>query len=115
MGTKLPWSGYCAYAWYGLDDPVVGADVVDEGGDSAGGDGASRRKASNWGFGDSREAGSYQFWVMLVNGSNMKVSLEIDSPEANLTWIHACSKCSTLDRSSPGRGVQTHRCTCNHR
>lgn len=46
----------------------MGADVVDDGGESVGGDGASRLKASKWGLGDSREVGSYQFyaWVSVA-------------------------------------------------
>ena len=35
--------------------------MVDDGGERAGGEGTSRRKVSNWGIGDSREGGSYQF------------------------------------------------------
>lgn len=47
-----------------MDEPVVGPDVVEEGGDKAGGEGASRRKASKWGLGDSRDVGSYQFYIV---------------------------------------------------
>jgi len=42
----------------------VGAEVVDDGGDKAGGEGASLRNASKWGLGDSRDAGSYQFYSL---------------------------------------------------
>ena len=42
---------------------MVGAEVVEEGGERAGGEGAPLRNASNWGFGDSRDCGSYQFWI----------------------------------------------------
>jgi len=41
----------------------VGAEVVDDGGERAGGEGASLRKESKWGFGDSRDADSYQFYM----------------------------------------------------
>jgi len=41
----------------------VGAEVVDDGGERAGGEGASLRKESIWGFGDSRDADSYQFYM----------------------------------------------------
>jgi len=40
----------------------VGAEVVEDGGESAGGEGASLRKESKWGFDDSRDADSYQFY-----------------------------------------------------
>ena len=40
----------------------MGADVVEDGGERAGGEGASLRKESKWGFDDSRDADSYQFY-----------------------------------------------------
>ena len=43
----------------------MGADVVEDGGERAGGEGASLRKESKWGFGDSRDADSYQFLLLV--------------------------------------------------
>jgi hypothetical protein len=59
----------------------VGADVVEDGGESAGGEGASLRKESKWGFEDSRDADSYQFWLSVKLSAYTIMALTGGNPD----------------------------------